>query len=153
VHCGPSQLDNCRNEETEPNRALSFDNADQICEEIFPGRYSLFFNLMPRRNKLGVCKGGHAMHYDEIEQWEQTQAEIAIRRWLYSIGQWAPQADRAARFAQIVPRGQLITEQIDKLLRSKLVGPIGCCAAGQTYVVPVFMLTMAHTSTTISTKE
>jgi nitroimidazol reductase NimA-like FMN-containing flavoprotein (pyridoxamine 5'-phosphate oxidase superfamily) len=57
---------------------------------------------------------------------------------LYSIGQWAPQADRAARFAQTVPRGQLITEQIDKLLRSKLVGRIGCCAAGQTYVVPVF---------------
>jgi uncharacterized protein len=78
------------------------------------------------------------MQHDEIEQWEQTQAEIAIRRWLYSIGQWAPEVERADRAAQTVPRGQLDTEQIDKALHSELVGRIGCCAAGQMYVVPVF---------------
>ena len=78
------------------------------------------------------------MRHDEIEQWEQTQAELAIRRWLYSIGQWAPEAERAKRAAQTVPRGQLDAEQIDQLLRSELVGRIGCCAAGQTYIVPVF---------------
>ena len=78
------------------------------------------------------------MRHDEIERWEQTQAEIAIRRWLYSIGQWAPDAERAARAAQTVPRGQLDAEQIDQVLHSELVGRIGCCAAGQPYVVPVF---------------
>jgi uncharacterized protein len=78
------------------------------------------------------------MRHDEIEQWEQTQAELAIRHWLYSIGQWAPEAQRAPRAVQNVPRGQLDAEQIDQLLRSELVGRIGCCAAGQTYVVPMF---------------
>jgi uncharacterized protein len=78
------------------------------------------------------------MPHDEIEQWEQTQAEIAIRRWLYSIGQWAPEAERANRAAQSVPRGQLDAEQIDKVLRSEMVGRIGCCTAGRMYVVPVF---------------
>lgn len=77
------------------------------------------------------------MIHDEIEQWEQTQAEIAIRRWLYSIGMWAPEAERAARAAQALP-GQLSEEQIDQVLRSEVVGRIGCSVAGQVYVVPVF---------------
>jgi uncharacterized protein len=77
------------------------------------------------------------MIHDEIEQWEQTQAEIAIRRWLYSIGMWAPDAERAARSAQALP-GQLSAEQIDQVLRSEVVGRIGCSVAGQVYVVPVF---------------
>jgi nitroimidazol reductase NimA-like FMN-containing flavoprotein (pyridoxamine 5'-phosphate oxidase superfamily) len=74
----------------------------------------------------------------DIEQWEQTQAEIAIRRWLYSIGQWVPEAERAARSAETAPPGALDAEQIDQVLRSEVVGRIGCHAAGQTYVVPVF---------------
>lgn len=78
------------------------------------------------------------MRHDEIERWEQTQAEIAIRSWLYSIGQWAPDAERADRAAQTGPHGQLDAAQIDQVLHSQLVGRIGCCAAGQPYVVPVF---------------
>jgi nitroimidazol reductase NimA-like FMN-containing flavoprotein (pyridoxamine 5'-phosphate oxidase superfamily) len=70
-----------------------------------------------------------------IEQWEQTEAEIAIRRWLYSIGQWAPEAERAS---QSVPPGAMDAGQIDHVLRSELVGRIGCHAEGRTYVVPVF---------------
>jgi nitroimidazol reductase NimA-like FMN-containing flavoprotein (pyridoxamine 5'-phosphate oxidase superfamily) len=77
------------------------------------------------------------MIQDEIEQWEHTQAELAIRRWLYSIGMWAPEAERAARSAQALP-GQLSAEQIDQVLRSEVVGRIGCSLAGQVYVVPVF---------------
>ena len=72
------------------------------------------------------------MTQHDIEQWEQTQAEIAIRRWLYSIGQWAPEAARPA------PASVMDAGQIDHVLRSELVGRIGCHAEGQTYVVPVF---------------
>jgi nitroimidazol reductase NimA-like FMN-containing flavoprotein (pyridoxamine 5'-phosphate oxidase superfamily) len=76
--------------------------------------------------------------HNEIEQWEQTQAEIAIRRWLYSIGMWAPDAERALRSAQDMLPGQLNAEQIDQVLRSEVIGRIGCSVAGQIYVVPVF---------------
>jgi uncharacterized protein len=76
--------------------------------------------------------------HNEIEQWEHTQAEIAIRRWLYSIGQWAPDVERAARSAPAILPGQLDAEQIDQVLRTELVGRIGCCAAGQIYIVPMF---------------
>ena len=78
------------------------------------------------------------MRHDEIERWEQTQAEIAIRRWLYSIGQWEPDAEHAELAAQTVPRGQLDAAQIDQVLHSELVGRIGCCAEEHVYVVPVF---------------
>jgi nitroimidazol reductase NimA-like FMN-containing flavoprotein (pyridoxamine 5'-phosphate oxidase superfamily) len=78
------------------------------------------------------------MPYHDIEQWEQTQAEIAIRRWLYSIGQWAPDVERAARAAETEAPGALDAVQIDLVLRSEVVGRIGCHAEGQTYVVPVF---------------
>jgi len=74
------------------------------------------------------------MTQHDIEQWEQTQAEIAIRRWLYSIGQWAPEVGQAA---QSTP-GAMDAGQIDQVLRCELVGRIGCYAEGQTYVVPVF---------------
>ncbi|HEU5103924.1 MAG TPA: pyridoxamine 5'-phosphate oxidase family protein [Roseiflexaceae bacterium] len=78
------------------------------------------------------------MIHDEIEQWEHTQAELAIRRWLYSIGMWAPEAERAAQSAPGVQPAQLSAEQIDQLLRSEVVGRIGCSVAGEIYVVPVF---------------
>ncbi|SRR6266511_2032963 len=70
----------------------------------------------------------------DIEEWEREQAEVEIRRWLYSIGQWAPGAER------LQPpelSGALSDEQIDQLLRSEVVGRIGCCAESKLYVVPV----------------
>jgi nitroimidazol reductase NimA-like FMN-containing flavoprotein (pyridoxamine 5'-phosphate oxidase superfamily) len=74
----------------------------------------------------------------DIEQWEQNQAEIAIRRWLYAIGQWEPDAERAAHSTETETPGALDAGQIDQVLRSEVVGRIGCHANGQTYVVPVF---------------
>jgi nitroimidazol reductase NimA-like FMN-containing flavoprotein (pyridoxamine 5'-phosphate oxidase superfamily) len=73
---------------------------------------------------------------DAIEHWEQTQAEIEIRRWLYSIGQWAPGAD-VAPLADAATAHALTASQIDEVLRSEAVGRIGCHADGRTYVVPV----------------
>jgi uncharacterized protein len=77
------------------------------------------------------------MPQNTIEQWEQTQAELAIRRWLISIGQWAPGAEFAQPPADTSIPSAMSDEQIDALLRSAVVGRIGCHADGKTYVVPV----------------
>jgi uncharacterized protein len=76
---------------------------------------------------------------DTIEQWEQTQAEIEIRRWLYSIGLWAPGAERSGRLSseEAGPVRPLTVEQVDQTLRSEVVGRLGCHAEGKTYIVPV----------------
>jgi hypothetical protein len=76
---------------------------------------------------------------DTIEHWEQNQAEIEIRRWLYKIGLWAPGAER---YGWQPPDEAALTrplteEQIDQVLRTEVVGRIGCHAGGKTYVVPV----------------
>lgn len=77
------------------------------------------------------------MPQNTIEQWEHTQAELAIRRWLVSIGQWAPGAEFARPPEDTSIPGALSDEQIDQVLRSAVVGRIGCHADGKTYVVPV----------------
>jgi uncharacterized protein len=76
---------------------------------------------------------------DTIEQWEQTQAEIEIRRWLYSIGLWAPGAERSGWQAseEARPVRPLTAEQIEEVLRSEVVGRLGCHADGKTYLVPI----------------
>jgi uncharacterized protein len=79
------------------------------------------------------------MSSDTIEHWEHTQAELEIRRWLYKIGLWAPGAERYSWQSPdeaAVPR-PLTEEQIDQVLRSEVVGRIGCHADGKTYVVPI----------------
>jgi nitroimidazol reductase NimA-like FMN-containing flavoprotein (pyridoxamine 5'-phosphate oxidase superfamily) len=76
---------------------------------------------------------------DTIEHWQQTQAELEIRRWLSKIGLWAPGAERYGwqpPDEAAVPR-PLTEEQIDQVLRSEVVGRIGCHADGKTYVVPI----------------
>ena len=70
-----------------------------------------------------------------IEQWEHTQAELEIRRWLYSIGQWAPDAERNPPPSEAA--GTLSDEQIDMVLSEEVVGRIGCYANERIYVVPV----------------
>jgi len=77
------------------------------------------------------------MPQNTIEQWEHTQAELAIRRWLVSIGQWAPGAEFAQPPENSTIPGALSDEQIDAVLHSEVVGRIGCHAEGKTYVVPV----------------
>jgi nitroimidazol reductase NimA-like FMN-containing flavoprotein (pyridoxamine 5'-phosphate oxidase superfamily) len=77
------------------------------------------------------------MAQNTIEQWEHTQAELAIRRWLVSIGQWAPGAEFAHPPEDTTIPGALSDEQVDAVLRSEVVGRIGCHADGKTYVVPV----------------
>jgi nitroimidazol reductase NimA-like FMN-containing flavoprotein (pyridoxamine 5'-phosphate oxidase superfamily) len=80
-----------------------------------------------------------SMPHDTIEEWTNTQAEIEIRRWLYKSGQWAPGAERfvVQDAEDTKPLGALTQEQIDQLLRSEVVGRLGCHADGQTYVVPI----------------
>jgi nitroimidazol reductase NimA-like FMN-containing flavoprotein (pyridoxamine 5'-phosphate oxidase superfamily) len=78
------------------------------------------------------------MPLDSIEQWEQTQAEIAIRLWLSSIGLWTPGAERfGIQQEQDMLPAALDEEQIDEVLRSEGVGRIGCYADGKVYVVPI----------------
>lgn len=78
------------------------------------------------------------MPIGSIEQWEHTQAEVAIRRWLYSIGLWAPGAERfGAPQEQDAFPAALDQEQIDQVLRSEVVGRIGCYADGKVYIVPI----------------
>jgi nitroimidazol reductase NimA-like FMN-containing flavoprotein (pyridoxamine 5'-phosphate oxidase superfamily) len=75
---------------------------------------------------------------DTIEHWEQTQAELEIRRWLYRIGLWAPGAERYGwRPQEVEPPAPLAEEQIDQVLRSEVVGRLGCHADGKTYIVPI----------------
>jgi nitroimidazol reductase NimA-like FMN-containing flavoprotein (pyridoxamine 5'-phosphate oxidase superfamily) len=75
---------------------------------------------------------------DKIEQWEQSQAEVEIRRWLYTIGLWAPGAERHDWHSQEAePPARLRAEQIDQVLRSEVIGRIGCHTDGKTYVVPI----------------
>lgn len=76
------------------------------------------------------------MPKNTIEQWEQTQAELAIRRWLAAIGQWAPGAEFAHPPEDHLTPGALSNDQIDAVLRTELVGRLGCHAGGKTYVVP-----------------
>ena len=74
-----------------------------------------------------------------IEQWEHTQAELEIRRWLYAIGLWEPGAERLewqSPDAAGQPRA-LTAEEIDQVLRTEAVGRIGCYDDGKIYVVPV----------------
>ena len=74
-----------------------------------------------------------------IEQWEHTQAELEIRRWLASIGLWAPGAERSgwrSADAAVLPQ-PLTAEEIDEVLRSEAIARLGCHADGKTYVVPV----------------
>jgi uncharacterized protein len=73
----------------------------------------------------------------DIEQWEHTQAEIAIRRWLYSIGQWAPGTEDARPAEEPEAPRVLSADEIDQVLRAEFVGRIGCHADGKSYVVPV----------------
>jgi nitroimidazol reductase NimA-like FMN-containing flavoprotein (pyridoxamine 5'-phosphate oxidase superfamily) len=78
------------------------------------------------------------MPTDTIEHWKHTQAELEIRRWLDKVGLWAPGAERYGWQPQeIEPPASLTTEQIDQILRSEVVGRIGCHADGKTYVVPI----------------
>lgn len=77
------------------------------------------------------------MLHNPIEQWEQTQAELSIRRWLTAIGQWAPGSELARPPEDTTIPGSLSDEQIDQVLRSEVVGRIGCHADGKTYVVPM----------------
>lgn len=77
------------------------------------------------------------MSQHDLEQWERTQAEIAIRRWLYSIGQWAPEAQIGALSAETALPAALDDQQIDQVLHAEVLGRIGCHADGKTYVVPV----------------
>ncbi|HEX5692742.1 MAG TPA: pyridoxamine 5'-phosphate oxidase family protein [Roseiflexaceae bacterium] len=73
-----------------------------------------------------------------IEQWEHTQAELEIRRWLSSIGLWAPGADRAPWQSDTTTRPQSLTaEEIDQVLRAEVIARIGCHTDGKTYVVPI----------------
>ncbi|HEX5691507.1 MAG TPA: pyridoxamine 5'-phosphate oxidase family protein [Roseiflexaceae bacterium] len=74
-----------------------------------------------------------------IEQWEHTQAELEIRRWLSTIGLWAPGAEHSGLQAPdpvLLPR-TLTPEEIDQALGAEVIGRIGCHADGKTYVVPV----------------
>jgi uncharacterized protein len=79
------------------------------------------------------------MPSDTIEHWEQTQAEIEIRRWLYKIGLWAPGAERNGwqPLDEVALSRPLTEEQIDQVLHTEVVGRIGCHAGGKTYVVPI----------------
>jgi nitroimidazol reductase NimA-like FMN-containing flavoprotein (pyridoxamine 5'-phosphate oxidase superfamily) len=75
---------------------------------------------------------------ETIEHWQQTQAELEIRRWLYKIGLWAPGVERYGWDSRAAESPAALTEeQIDQVLRAELVGRIGCHADGKTYVVPV----------------
>jgi nitroimidazol reductase NimA-like FMN-containing flavoprotein (pyridoxamine 5'-phosphate oxidase superfamily) len=75
---------------------------------------------------------------ETIEHWNQTQAELEIRSWLYKIGLWAPGVERYGWDSQSAePAAALTEEQIDQVLRAEAVGRIGCHADGKTYVVPV----------------
>src|SRR5690348_6972714 len=78
------------------------------------------------------------MHEDMIGTWEHTQAELEIRRWLYSIGLWAPGAERfgTAPEEDIFP-ARLSEAQIEEVLRSEVIGRIGCYADGKIYVAPI----------------
>lgn len=76
----------------------------------------------------------------DIEQWEKENAEVEIRRWLAQIGQWEPELELErlqAREAAEAPFGSLRPAEIDHVLRTELVGRIGCHAEGKTYVVPI----------------
>ena len=78
------------------------------------------------------------MHGDIIGTWEQTQAELEIRRWLFSIGLWAPGAERFGASPEEDASPAVLDEaQIEEMLRSEVVGRIGCCAAGKVYVAPI----------------
>jgi nitroimidazol reductase NimA-like FMN-containing flavoprotein (pyridoxamine 5'-phosphate oxidase superfamily) len=78
------------------------------------------------------------MSGETIEHWQQTQAELEIRRWLSKIGLWAPGAERYGwRPHDTEPPAALTAEQIDQVLRSEVVGRIGCHADDKTYVVPL----------------
>ena len=79
------------------------------------------------------------MSGESIEQWEHSQAELEIRRWLYTVGLWAPGAENLGRksLAESSTPGSLSQEQIDQLLRSETVGRLGCHADGKTYIVPI----------------
>ena len=60
------------------------------------------------------------MSKNTIEQWEQAQAELAIRRWLAAIGQWAPGAE-FGQSPESTTAGVLSDEQIDAVLRAETV--------------------------------
>jgi nitroimidazol reductase NimA-like FMN-containing flavoprotein (pyridoxamine 5'-phosphate oxidase superfamily) len=78
------------------------------------------------------------MYGGTIEQWEHTQAELEIRRWLSSIGLWSPGAERVAWGTPDTSLPQPLTEEeIDQVLRSEAIARLGCHADGKTYVVPV----------------
>jgi nitroimidazol reductase NimA-like FMN-containing flavoprotein (pyridoxamine 5'-phosphate oxidase superfamily) len=75
---------------------------------------------------------------ETIEHWQQTQAELEIRRWLSKIGLWAPGAERYGWQPQEAKLPAALTEeQIDQVLHAEVVGRIGCYADGKTYVVPI----------------
>jgi uncharacterized protein len=75
---------------------------------------------------------------ETIEHWQQTQAELEIRRWLSTIGLWAPGAERYGWQPQEAKPPAVLTEvQIDQVLLAEVVGRIGCHADGKTYVVPI----------------
>lgn len=79
------------------------------------------------------------MFPNSIDQWLTGRAELEIRRWLYSIDQWQPAAEAggAPPDGYTPPLGSLNHDEIDHLLRTEIVGRIGCHADGTTYVVPV----------------
>ncbi len=76
----------------------------------------------------------------DIEQWEHETAEIEIRRWLTTMGLWAPEVEfeRLETRQTEEPLGLLTPHEIDMILRSEFVGRIGCHAYQRTYVVPIF---------------
>jgi uncharacterized protein len=80
------------------------------------------------------------MNPHTIEDWNHTQAELEIRRWLIAQHLWAPEAERAPSAAADAGGpaiGTLNDVQIEELLRAETVGRIGCHAEGKTYVVPI----------------
>lgn len=77
------------------------------------------------------------MTHATVDQWMTSRAELEIRRWLYQIDQWSPQADPAQGLSYTPPFGTLNHDEIDHLLDTEVIGRIGCHADGTTYIVPV----------------
>jgi uncharacterized protein len=88
---------------------------------------------------IGHLEGRIPMQDNTIEHWMLSQAEIEIRRWLYTVGLWSPGAERVDWQPQEenAPFATLTEKQSDQVLRSEVVGRIGCHADGKTYVVPI----------------
>jgi nitroimidazol reductase NimA-like FMN-containing flavoprotein (pyridoxamine 5'-phosphate oxidase superfamily) len=77
------------------------------------------------------------MLHDSIDQWKKDRVEFEIRRWLYDHDQWKPEIAGDSVSGYTPPFGTLNHDEIDQLLRTEIVGRIGCHANSTTYIVPV----------------